>query len=83
MNNTNPVKELTWQELKYFCDAKDIDTTHSPSKELIGQERAAEALEFGLRMKEKGYNIYVCGSTGTGRTTFSLEYAKKIAETEP
>ncbi|MCL1786886.1 MAG: AAA family ATPase, partial [Defluviitaleaceae bacterium] len=46
-------------------------------------ERAAEALEFGLRMKEKGYNIYVCGSTGTGRTTFSLEYAKKMAETEP
>jgi len=53
-----------------------------PEKSIIGQNRAAEALAFGLQMKEKGYNIYICGSTGTGRTTFAQDYAKKIAKTE-
>jgi len=76
------VRELNWKELKYFCKA-NIDIVPDTTKELIGQERAAEGLAFGLQMKEKGYNIYVCGSTGTGRTTFAHEYAKKMAETEP
>ena len=77
------IKELSWKELKYFCKAKNIDIVPNPSKELIGQQRAAEALSFGLQMKEKGYNIYVCGSAGTGRTTFAMEYAKKLAAIEP
>ncbi|MCL2286178.1 MAG: AAA family ATPase [Firmicutes bacterium] len=77
------LKELSWKELKYFCKAKNIDIVPNPSNELIGQQRAAEALSFGLQMKEKGYNIYVCGSAGTGRTTFAMEYAKKLAATEP
>ena len=53
------------------------------NKELIGQKRAAEALSFGLQMKTKGYNIYVCGATGTGRTTFTNVYAKEKAIKEP
>jgi len=75
-------RELTWKELKYFHKSKKIDTTQKPANELIGQKRATESIKFGLQMKEKGYNIYICGSTGTGRTTFAQEYAKKIAETE-
>ena len=77
----NQPRELNWKELKYFCKA-NIDIVPDTTKELIGQERAAEGLAFGLQMKEKGYNLYVCGSTGTGRTTFAHEYAKKLAVTE-
>jgi lon-related putative ATP-dependent protease len=33
----------------------------------IGQERAAEAVEFALRMRHKGYNVYALGPAGTGR----------------
>ena len=80
----NPsIKELSWQELKYFHKPQHTKTVKSNENGLIGQERAAEALSFGLYMEEKGYNIYICGSTGTGRTTFAKEYARKKAVTEP
>jgi len=79
------MRELNWKELKYFCNAQDILVGKAESKPiaLIGQDRAAEALTFGLQMKEKGYNIYISGATGTGRTTFAQAYAKKKAQTEP
>src|ERR1700733_12467177 len=34
---------------------------------MIGQERAAEAVEFALRMRRKGYNVYALGPAGSGR----------------
>ncbi|MDR0272541.1 MAG: AAA family ATPase, partial [Clostridiales bacterium] len=82
------IKELSWNELKYFSTPQKVArlTTKSAKEEppeLIGQPRAAEALEFGLNMKAQGYHIYVCGATGTGRTTFAREYAKVKAATEP
>ena len=73
-------KTLSWKDLKYFC--KTNYTATQPKAELIGQERATEALQFGLYMKDKGYNIYICGTTGTGRTTFAKKYADKMASTE-
>jgi len=76
------IRELTWKELKYFCKPQKLSAGKSTVNGLIGQNRAAEALDFGLQMKEKGYNIYISGSTGTGRTTFAQNYATKMAETE-
>ena len=34
---------------------------------MIGQDRAAEAIAFALRMRRKGYNVYALGPAGTGR----------------
>jgi lon-related putative ATP-dependent protease len=81
-------KELSWQELKFFCEPtllrEAAGETDSPcNRELIGQDRAAKALHFGLQMKVKGYHIYVCGQAGTGRTTFAREYARQKAASEP
>jgi lon-related putative ATP-dependent protease len=55
----------------------------TPLYEMIGQERAAKAMEFGLNIKQRGYNIYVAGGWGTGRNTY-VRYItnKKILETE-
>ncbi|MCL2577407.1 MAG: AAA family ATPase [Defluviitaleaceae bacterium] len=77
-------RELNWKELKYFSNPQKFSAkkTENKPRELIGQPRAAEALEFGLEMKVPGYHIYVCGATGTGRTTFAQEYAKAKAATE-
>jgi len=36
---------------------------------IIGQVRAVKALRFGLDIKDKGFNIFVSGVPGTGRTT--------------
>lgn len=40
-----------------------------PSNEIIGQTRAVRALTVGLEINHKGYNIFVTGLSGTGRTT--------------
>jgi len=41
---------------------------------LIGQDRAIEAIKFGLDIESKGFNICVAGEPGTGRTTAIREY---------
>ena len=77
-------QKLTWQDLKYFSNPDDFNTDLDNDKlhEMIGQTRASEALKFGLQIKDKGYHIFICGQTGTGRTTFAKEYAANIAKRE-
>jgi predicted ATP-dependent protease len=45
-----------------------------PHAGLIGQDRAIEAIRFGLAIESKGFNICVAGEPGTGRTTAIREY---------
>jgi len=49
-------------------------------RELIGQDRAMEALKYGLSMRRKGYNIYVSGFAGTGRSSYSYLVAEEFAK---
>lgn len=80
------ISELTYDRLKniYSEDLFNFNTTKEiePCSDMIGQERAVEALEFGLNIKSHGFNIYVSGLPGSGKTTFAEQYARKIAETE-
>ena len=78
------VKELKYTDLKGVCDLKLIEKFENiqPDDNIIGQNKAIEALEFGLNIKNKGYNIYVSGPVGSGKTTFSEKYAKKYAVNE-
>lgn len=77
--------KLNVKELRrtYDLEAYDFQTTKdlNPLKGIIGQQRGVEALEFGLNIRKSGYNIYVSGRSGTGRTSFTkslaTEYAKK------
>ena len=46
------------------------------SQSLIGQERAKNALSFGLGIDAPGYNLYVMGEPATGRFTLVSEYIK-------
>ncbi len=57
--------EVRVEELRF-------DTTEDlkPLYELIGQDRAVKAMEFGLNMDKRGYNIFVAGGWGTGRNTY-------------
>ncbi len=45
--------------------------------ELIGQDSALRALQFGLGIDKPGYNVFVTGLTGTGKSTAILEYLKR------
>jgi ATP-dependent Lon protease len=41
----------------------------TPLEAIIGQDRALRALALGLDIQHNGYNIFVTGLSGTGRTT--------------
>lgn len=71
-------------KLKYNMDDFDFKSTQDlkPLKGIIGQERAAEALNFGLKMKAKGYNIFVAGISGTGRSSYTYSMVSKVAQTK-
>ncbi len=75
---------LTKKQLKSQDVLVDLDfeTTADiePIKGIIGQERGIKALSFGLRMQKKGYNIYVSGLSGTGRSSFTYSMAKEFAK---
>ena len=49
-----------------------------PLADFIGQERAMRAIEFGLGVNKPGFNIYVNGLTGTGKTTIIKSFLQKI-----
>jgi hypothetical protein len=49
------------------------------TKTMIGQERAARLLQFGLGIKALGFNVYVGGQPGTGRTTMVERFLEGIS----
>jgi len=63
-----PVEKLRWR-----CDPESLpfETTQAiqACEEIIGQERAQEAIRLGLSIHGIGYNIFVTGLAGTGRFT--------------
>lgn len=75
--------ELRPEDLKCGCDLSDynFNTTKDldPLRGIIGQNRAAEAMSFGLNIKKKGYNVYVAGLSGTGRTSYTKSLVQKVA----
>lgn len=50
---------------------------------VLGQERAENAIRFGVGMERIGYNIYAMGESGTGRSSYIREYLKEQAATKP
>lgn len=54
-----------------------------PLKGIIGQDRAVRSLGFGLDIDIHGYNIYLAGAYGTGKSTLASEMAEKKAQREP
>lgn len=49
--------------------AFDFETTEAldASTTVVGQNRAQEALQFGVAMDQPGFNVFALGPTGTGR----------------
>ncbi|HHW38771.1 MAG TPA: AAA family ATPase [Bacillales bacterium] len=48
--------------------------------EMIGQNRAEKAMNFGLTVEQSDYNLFVVGPAGTGRMTYTLDSVKKVAK---
>jgi predicted ATP-dependent protease len=55
-------------------------TAELPSLEqIIGQDRAIDAIDFGVDMPSQGYNIFAVGPAGSGRTTAVRQFLNKRA----
>ena len=50
-----------------------------PIEGIIGQDRALSALKFGLNIPKPGFNIFVSGPAGTGRTTAIKSFLETLA----
>ena len=81
------IKELSYKELKNYCsdECTQFNTTEDlkPLEGIIGQDRATKAIDFGLNIRKKGYNIFVSGISGTGRSSYIQLITDKKAEKKP
>ena len=50
-----------------------------PLEGILGQDRAIEAMEMGLKINNPSYNIYLAGDLGTGKTTYAMNALNKYA----
>lgn len=72
-----PADKLRWHcdpDIFHFECTGDL----APLREFVGQERATRAVEFGMNMLNAGYNIYVAGLTGTGKTSMVKAYIERV-----
>ena len=81
MKNKN---ELSYKDLKMTCntDLFKFETTEELEsiQTGIGQDRGIKALEFGLQVDVKGYNLYLEGPSGVGKTMYTKNYLDKISK---
>ena len=65
--------EVPPENLRWRCDVASIPYVSSENcpacDDIIGQERALKSLQTGLDIRSLGYNIFITGMVGTGRTT--------------
>ncbi len=85
MKIATPPKELPIEKLFKRIDPKTIPFLSTDKCEacegIIGQERALRSIQTGLDIKSRGYNIYIAGMVGTGRTTTIKKFLEKIEKT--
>lgn len=79
--------ELAAKDVRRECDpaALGFRTTEEVPDlgEVLGQERAEEAVRFGLAMRRPGYNLYALGPAGVGKHFVLDRYLKQQAAAEP
>ena len=72
-------EKTTWkQDMETFafkCTDELLPLDH-----FIGQDRAQEAIRFGLEVDKPGYNLFVTGLTGTGKTSAIKAHLQSIVD---
>ncbi|MBI5102194.1 MAG: AAA family ATPase [Nitrospirae bacterium] len=81
------IEPLKSSELYSCCDqdAFAFNTTDELPEQIetIGQDRALRSIDFGLNLNSKGFNIYILGENGTGKTTTIKAHLTAKASGEP
>ncbi|MEH6356113.1 MAG: ATP-binding protein [Marinobacter sp.] len=80
------MKSLPSHQLYKACVLKDLPFKSTrqlePLAEIVGQNRAQEAVRFALAMPHGGYNVYAVGINGLGKRTMMLRYLAHHKDTE-
>lgn len=75
--------ELSYKDLKNICNPNvfKFETTDEldGTDAIYGQDRGIKALEFGLNVDSKGYNLYIEGPSGVGKTMYAKKYITTLA----
>ena len=80
-------KPLEPDQLCVGCDPAQFDFETTEELEeltyIIGQERAVAAVQFGIGIQRKGYNLFALGPSGTGKRTTITHYLERRAAESP
>ena len=80
-------RELRPEELRRAVDPAQFGFSSTaelaPLTDMIGQDRARQALQFGMEMADEGYNIFALGPVGTGRWTMVTRFVQQEAAGAP
>ncbi|MEE8158758.1 MAG: ATP-binding protein [Dehalococcoidia bacterium] len=75
---------IPWHKTCWSCAAESVDfqctDELAPLDHFIGQQRALEAIRFGLEVDKPGYNLFVTGLTGTGKASAIKAHLQTIVE---
>jgi len=81
LSKTNP---LTASQLRPRCTAESLPFESTAELEdlpdILGQDRAFKAIEFGINVNHRGFNLYVMGSSGLGKHGLIRKYLSRVAE---
>ncbi|MFQ6083296.1 MAG: Lon protease family protein [Candidatus Aminicenantia bacterium] len=73
MLKINQFKEVPVEKLRWQCDPDTLGFKSTDQIKaftgIIGQNRALKSIKLGLEIKSIGYNLFITGMVGTGRTT--------------
>ena len=80
--------EVPANQLRVHIDPSSLpfDNTSSldpPEEKILGQERASDAIKFGMGMKTSGYHIFIAGPSKAGLTYAARTYLEDQAKKEP
>lgn len=69
------VRAVVPEDLLDFASTGELERL----EQIIGQERAVNALKFGLNVNKKGFNVYIAGPPGTGKRTAAISFIEDAA----
>jgi lon-related putative ATP-dependent protease len=81
------VTKLPIEKYRNVFDASLVECKSTkelkPLDEIVGQDRAVKALDFGLNIHEEGFNVFASGIYGTGRKSAVKKFVEELAKSKP
>lgn len=77
------IKKVSYQELTLNAEIEKSTKEVEAQPIFFGYERVENAFNIGLNVRKEGYNIYVAGPDGIGRTIYTIKKLQEEASKYP